>query len=125
LRGDWVVPGVDLDAVAKKKNLCPRVESNPDRQARSLITILTWLALPLRNSVLDEDEWSDSRYREGVLRAVLVKIIVPTLLLGIEPGLARRCKKYQQQILKDKPRLIPSKYLVLFVSLVNDTVSVT
>jgi len=75
--------------------------------------------------VLDEDEWSDSRYREGVLRAVLVKIIVPTLLLGIEPGLARRCKKYQQQILKDKPRLIPSKYLVLFVSLVNDTVSVT
>jgi len=47
--GDLVGPRADLNAVAKRKDICPRRESNPDPPSRSLVTMLTAL---LRLSVI-------------------------------------------------------------------------
>jgi hypothetical protein len=37
--GDWEGPIAGLDAVAKRKNPCPRPESNPGRPAHSPVTM--------------------------------------------------------------------------------------
>jgi hypothetical protein len=38
--GGWVGPRAGLDAMAKRKFLCPCRNSNPGRLARSLVTVL-------------------------------------------------------------------------------------
>jgi hypothetical protein len=47
-----VGPKDSLNAVAKRKILCPCQELNPDRPARSLATILTELTVILFISIL-------------------------------------------------------------------------
>jgi hypothetical protein len=44
--GGWMGPRVGLNAVAKRKIPSPCLESNPDRPARGLVTILSELHRP-------------------------------------------------------------------------------
>jgi len=39
--GGWIRPRACLDAMAKRKNLCPCRESNSGRLAHGIVTILT------------------------------------------------------------------------------------
>jgi hypothetical protein len=44
LTGGWAGPGAGLDAVAKRRNPCPRLELKPGRSVRSSVITLTELS---------------------------------------------------------------------------------